>query len=534
MIGFHIDMNTARFNKHYLEKWLRELAELGYDTIIWEVEDNITWETCPECVSVDAFSKSEFRELVSLCRSLKMEPIPLLQSMAHCEYVLKHDKYKHLAESEDRIEQYCPRNHDLISFIQKWIDEYIDLFGEIKFFHLGADETSLLGTCDACRNFVQKHSLSELYVNYVNEISDYLIKRNITPIIWADMVLKQPEALPMLSPKIMLFDWMYGIYRGNGKVWIWGTGLCSAEKIPAKAKKTFGQALFPDGDEPGRVPETYYSADFLTENGFKVITCPGSSSYSDSLFAPRHWLHMKNTFDSFCKAKSGKIAGFVLTSWTVHLFPWELQTACFDIPSFMENHYDGNIDAYQIFYSKKRFGIKDTSIFSACGLLSKCCPFSSAASIGHSKAKLPISQNFIQAAVRQLDNNSLAQEIDNCRYRLEEYRDGYKLMCEFSEKATKGYELLKWWNLAARNLINRAEASAFLLKLELASRYQISLQADCYENGKRILDELKQLKKETSLMYDSNLKASCRDEIIGKLFDGMEYAMFQVIKEFKS
>jgi hypothetical protein len=44
----------ARFvlSKIVLKKKLKELADLGYNTIIWEVENNIRWDTCPECVSL--------------------------------------------------------------------------------------------------------------------------------------------------------------------------------------------------------------------------------------------------------------------------------------------------------------------------------------------------------------------------------------------------------------------------------------------------------------------------------------------------
>ena len=47
--GFHIDMNISQFTGPYLKQELKRLADLGYDTIIWEVENNIKWETCSEC-----------------------------------------------------------------------------------------------------------------------------------------------------------------------------------------------------------------------------------------------------------------------------------------------------------------------------------------------------------------------------------------------------------------------------------------------------------------------------------------------------
>jgi hexosaminidase len=259
MLGFHIDMNVARFKKSYLEKWLKELSSLGYDAIFWELEDNVQWQTCPECVSPEAFSKEEFRDILKLCKKLSLESIPVLQTLGHCEYVLKNDRYKHLAELPSKIDQYCPLHPQLAEFIKRWIDEYIELFGPIKRFHIGADEAFDLGKCPRCSEFAKKHSLSELYVQYVEMIAGHLIKQDIQPIIWADMVLKHPEDINRLSHKIIFADWGYNIYHGSGKVWVWSREqLCTAEQLDSETLKVFGKFLFPDGDEPGREPVTFY------------------------------------------------------------------------------------------------------------------------------------------------------------------------------------------------------------------------------------------------------------------------------------
>ena len=105
MKAFHIDMNVAHFTRDYLEKWLRRLAAQGYDAILWEVENNVAWETCPECASPEAFSKDEFAGILALSRELGLEPIPLLQTLAHCEYVLKHERYASLSEIAGDISQ---------------------------------------------------------------------------------------------------------------------------------------------------------------------------------------------------------------------------------------------------------------------------------------------------------------------------------------------------------------------------------------------------------------------------------------------
>ena len=73
MIAFHIDMNVAQFRGDYLEQWLQELALRGYDTILWEVENNVEWETCPECVSPEAFTKKQFKKLMTFSQSWKSQ-----------------------------------------------------------------------------------------------------------------------------------------------------------------------------------------------------------------------------------------------------------------------------------------------------------------------------------------------------------------------------------------------------------------------------------------------------------------------------
>ena len=224
MRGFHIDMNITQFRGPYLKKELKTLTDLGYNTIIWEVENNIRWETCPECVSPDAFTKAEFKDILAYSRSLGLEPIPLLQTIGHCEYVLKNDRYKPLAEVPDRIDQYCPRNPDVVPFLRKWIDEYLELFGEVKYFHLGADEAYTLGECPQCREYAAAHSLSELYIDHMNAISIPLIEKGIRPVIWGDMLLHHPEALDRLSRKVVIFDWLYDRYYGFGEVHVWGLG----------------------------------------------------------------------------------------------------------------------------------------------------------------------------------------------------------------------------------------------------------------------------------------------------------------------
>jgi len=526
MRGFHVDMNVAQYGRDYLEKWLREFARLGYDTIVWEVENNIEWETCPECVSPDAFSKDEFREILALSRELGLEPIPLFQTIAHCEYVLKHERYQHLAEMPGKIDQYCPRNPDLVPFLSRWIDEYLDVFGDVRYFHLGADEAWWMGKCEKCAAYVEQHSLSSLFIEHVSALGRPLIERGITPIIWADMVLHHHQALDDLPREFLLFDWMYNLHRGDGRVRVWGKGFCYRDQIPPETMERFGPYLFPDGDEPGRDPETFYTADFLADQGFRVVTCPSAASWGDTVFTPRNWLHIANTFDSFHKGRQSHLCGSVLTSWSVRLHPWELQLACIDIPPFLADRPDAGIDEFEQHFVQDRFGVDGPDFFRACGLLSKRCLFTDSGTLDVYKSCEPASLDLVRNTLARLvEKGEIERTEEDCQARLGEYRQGLGLLQSFAKKANKGHEYLDAWQLAGRTLVNRAETSLFLLKCHEQVAAGSAAPGSMRKDGAELLQTLRGLKAEVGAFYHYAQRPTRADETIDWMFASVEHAL---------
>jgi hypothetical protein len=452
--------------------------------------------------------------------------------LGHCEYVLKNDRYKHLAELPSKIDQYCPLHPQLAEFIKRWIDEYIELFGPIKRFHIGADEAFDLGKCPRCSEFAKKHSLSELYVQYVEMIAGHLIKQDIQPIIWADMVLKHPEDINRLSHKIIFADWGYNIYHGSGKVWVWSREqLCTAEQLDSETLKVFGKFLFPDGDEPGREPVTFYTADFLKSHGFQTITCSSSSSYGDNIFAPRTYLHMKNIYDSVQKGFSEGLAGSVLTSWTVRLFPWELQKACIGLASFAAKNQSADIEEYQRIFLENQFGTTDNSFFKACGLLSKTCLFSCALTLGFYKDTKPVPADHVEKTMEKLfKENRLQAELADCQKRLKEYEQGLSFLNDFMGIVEKGYEHIAVWQLAAKNLINRAKSSICLLKAAISEHNIKNIGADKQEILS-VLNGLYELKKETKKLYEPIIKPMRLNLVIHWIYDCIENALLKESKK---
>ena len=63
-------------------KWLDWLAEIGFDGIVFEYEDRLSWQTFPG-LQRPVLSKEEWEVLWEHCRKLRLEIVPLIQTQEH-------------------------------------------------------------------------------------------------------------------------------------------------------------------------------------------------------------------------------------------------------------------------------------------------------------------------------------------------------------------------------------------------------------------------------------------------------------------
>ena len=126
---FHLDFNTCVMNRKTVLGLLDHVAKQGYTAILWEIENAVRFDCAPEIASPDAFSQAEFREVLAHAKSLGLEPIPLMQTIGHGEYVLDHDKYRHLREDPNEKDCYCPSKPETLAFLKALLHEYLEMFG---------------------------------------------------------------------------------------------------------------------------------------------------------------------------------------------------------------------------------------------------------------------------------------------------------------------------------------------------------------------------------------------------------------------
>ncbi len=280
MLAIHIDFNCESLSHETVSTLLRFAASCGYDSVLWEVEDMVQWETCPECVSRDAFTKAEFREILDEAKSLGLAPIPLLQTFGHAEYILSHAPYSVWRELPEKKDCYCVSRPEVRAFLKRLLHEYLELFGDdVRLFHLGGDEAYSFGKCPVCAN----RDRMELYAEHLRAVAEELLARGIRPGCWSDMVLAcDADAMARHLPRdFVLWHWDYG-YRG-------------------------------DGASAGRAGKTA----LLKERGYDIVFCAAAESSGDDPFLPMYSRHAPNIAAGAKLVREESLLGLCVTSWSI-------------------------------------------------------------------------------------------------------------------------------------------------------------------------------------------------------------------------
>lgn len=231
--AFHLDMRAEVMTMAALEELADSLAANGINTLIMEWEATFPFEENATLCKAGAYSREEVQRFIGHCGSLGIDVIPLQNCFGHCEYILKNERYSILREDRKDPSQVCPLK------ISEATEIFSSIFGEVaamhpsRYFHIGADETYLLGHCEDCRKVAEESGRSRLFVDYINAMCRLVEKMGKVPVIWADIILAHPEYLSELPDNLVFVDWNYGwkpdhfgklenLYR-EGAV-MWGAG----------------------------------------------------------------------------------------------------------------------------------------------------------------------------------------------------------------------------------------------------------------------------------------------------------------------
>jgi hypothetical protein len=454
LIVFHIDLNSVSLNKDYTREWLKNAADMGYNAVLWEVENEIQWETCPECVSPDAFTKEKFRDILDYSKKLGLEPIPLFQTIGHAEYVLRHEKYFSFREDPDRYDCYCTSNPDVRQFLKKWIKEYIDLFGEIRYFHLGGDEAYKFGTCPVCSKEVAEHGPNQLYAEHITDISQPLLENKIRPGIWSDMALKHPESISVIPKNFIIWDWNYwdGV-KSPDKVMLWKDySRINKDEVTDEIKSQFPDIL----DESGNL-RPFYTVNMLKDHGYEIVLCSSSRSYGDGVFAGRHPVHAANIVGASKTAANENLLGTCVTSWAVRIPNYETQWQWFYLGPLSFKYPELSYDILLEKTAENLFGESGTNFYEAINLIGHPFTFAKEKTTGIGwtgmKDSEPAPPGYIKELIEKWKTSAGGKAWTNTETEInslpEKITNGLDILNRYIPETKRGMSILNAWYRAA-------------------------------------------------------------------------------------
>jgi hypothetical protein len=221
--GIHLDMKGAMAPVSYWQEAIRLMAHYKLNAALIEYEDKFPYASHPEVVGPGALTREDLAALLATAREQFVDVIPLLQTLGHAEYILRHPQHAHLRESGS-LTQFCPQHEGSWPLLGDLLEEMIAAHPDAKDFHLGADEAWLLGDCPRCRAFVEREGKLALYLGFVNRSIERVQAAGMRPIIWDDMIQRNLSSggLDLLPEGVMLCNWAYGQRDVRSPIFFYG------------------------------------------------------------------------------------------------------------------------------------------------------------------------------------------------------------------------------------------------------------------------------------------------------------------------
>lgn len=291
--GFHLDLRIQVMTPEALKSFAKELAGFGINTLVLEWEATYPYEKQATISNELSYTREEVKSFIDYCQQIGIEVIPLQQCFGHVEYILRNERYSQLKEDDKDISQLCPLK------IEENRDLFTDLFTDMAsmhnsdYIHIGGDETYLLGHCSECSLKASNEGKSKLFVDHMKMMCEIVVKLGKKPIMWADILLKYPEAADELPKETIFIDWNYG----------WKTN-------------HFG------------------NIENLQQKGFTFWGAPAIRSHPDNWYITCWEKHFNNQRDFIPYARIAKYEGLIMTSWStsgLYGFTWDVGNKVIDM-----------------------------------------------------------------------------------------------------------------------------------------------------------------------------------------------------------
>ena len=214
----HVDFKGLPLSPEHLCEVLAALKSKGATGVLLEWEDVFPYSGTLQCLgrAEACYSPDEVRRVLETALALGLEVIPLVQTVGHLEYALKHDTFAALREDPDDYGTLCPVLQSSQVFIKELIDQVAQLHLHSTRMHIGCDEPTLgVSAQTLAAAAADADGLAGVLAEHVcftcAALSDVGAGRSLHALMWHDAAVSMPEGCleRLLSSGVRCVCWDY-------------------------------------------------------------------------------------------------------------------------------------------------------------------------------------------------------------------------------------------------------------------------------------------------------------------------------------
>ena len=305
----HLDFKGLPLTPHSLCARLQTLRDAGATALLLEWEDMLPFsDELADCASPHAYSAAEVAQVVQRAESLGLEVIPLVQTLGHLEFALKHERRADLREDPHDFGTMCPASETAAALVESLLTQVLALHPNATRVHIGCDEPQL-GTHALTKAATRSDpdGLSGVLARHVTRTVGVARALGRTCLMWHDAAAGMGErCLARLladGPQLVVWD-----YRA---------ALQSSDAAPTFATRVL--KLHAEGRSPPPLLATAYKGGDACDG-----VLPDEEARRGNQLAWRAWAAAAAAEAAAGGGGGGgEVAGVVLTGWSRfgHLMP---------------------------------------------------------------------------------------------------------------------------------------------------------------------------------------------------------------------
>ncbi len=217
--GLMLDISRNRVPTiDWLKRLIDALTVLRYNELQLYTEHTFAYSAHSKVwKQASPMTAEDIRELDAYCAERGIELVPNQNSFGHMERWLRHDAYKHLAESPNGFEHPIAGWRDFgstlypctesLQFIDALYTELLPNFNSQQL-NIGCDEPWELGQ-GLSRERIEKEGKHPVYLEFLGQLMSLAKQHDKQPQFWADIVLERPELVGQLPQGVTPVIWGY-------------------------------------------------------------------------------------------------------------------------------------------------------------------------------------------------------------------------------------------------------------------------------------------------------------------------------------